>query len=73
MSRFRMKPVEIEAIQYIGDNIIEIKEWGPLDEIGLHWMRVGPGDWIIKGEDGEFRGCKSGTFAATYEALEVET
>ena len=37
---------------------------------GLHW--ADPGDWIIRGVQGEFYPCKPGIFAATYEpALEV--
>ena len=32
-----------------------------------------PGDWIIRGVQGEFYPCKPGIFAATYEAVESET
>jgi hypothetical protein len=30
-------------------------------------MRVDPGDWIIRGVEGEFYPCKASVFAATYE------
>lgn len=30
-------------------------------------LRVSPGDWIIKGVQGEFYPCKPDIFAATYE------
>lgn len=33
-------------------------------------MRANPGDWIIKGVQGEFYPCKPDIFAATYEAAE---
>ena len=33
-------------------------------------MRAVPGDWIIKGVQGEFYPCKPDIFAATYEAVE---
>ena len=32
-------------------------------------MRVLPGDWIIKGIEGEFYPCKSSIFEMTYEEL----
>ena len=32
--------------------------------------RAEPGDWIIKGVDGEFYPCKPDSFAATYEPVE---
>lgn len=32
-----------------------------------------PGDWIIRGEHGEFWPCKPDVFAATYEAVEPYT
>lgn len=32
-------------------------------------MLACPGDWIIKGVEGEFYPCKPGIFAATYEAV----
>ena len=33
-------------------------------------MTASPGDWIIKGVQGEFYPCKPDIFAATYEAVE---
>ena len=34
-------------------------------------MVASPGDWIIRGVQGEFYPCKSDIFEATYEALAV--
>lgn len=34
---------------------------------GGHW--ADPGDWIIRGVQGEFYPCKPGIFAETYEAV----
>ncbi len=34
---------------------------------GGHW--VNPGDWVIRGVQGEFYPCKPDIFAATYEAV----
>jgi hypothetical protein len=31
------------------------------------WMTANPGDWIIKGVEGEFYPCKPDIFEATYE------
>ena len=33
-------------------------------------MTAAPGDWIIKGVQGEFYPCKPDIFAATYEPVE---
>jgi len=35
-------------------------------------MRVGPGDWVIKGVKGEFYPCKDDVFRAIYEEIEEE-
>lgn len=33
-------------------------------------MRADPGDWIIRGTEGEFYPCKPAAFAATFEMVE---
>ena len=35
-------------------------------------MWVDPGDWIIKGVNGEFYPCKPDIFAKTYEAIDSD-
>lgn len=83
--RYRKKPVVIEAMQvppydepyteefmeftmsgktpvsFIGDVIIETLE-------GM--MTARPGDWLIKGVQGEMYPCKPDIFEETYEAVE---
>jgi hypothetical protein len=34
-------------------------------------MQASPGDWIIRGVQGEFYPCKPDIFAATYEAVQA--
>ena len=36
------------------------------------WMRVSPGDWIIRGIKGEFYPCKPDIFEGTYESVEAQ-
>lgn len=83
VARFRKKPVEIEAVRFTGDNIQEIWDWvgagavyGPVEDDpsayidtleGRHEAR--PGDWIIKGVQGEPYPCKPDIFEATYEPV----
>jgi hypothetical protein len=79
MSKFRKKPVVIEASQFTGENKEEIilftgdllgveSDDGDLMIITLEGsLRASPGDWIIKGIQGEFYPCKPDIFAATYE------
>lgn len=82
--KFRMKPVEIEAIQWLGGNETSIKQWaaqcGASDKFRCDGsamfiettegrMYASIGDWIIRGVIGEFYPCKPDVFAATYDQL----
>lgn len=79
ISKFRKKPVVIEAIQWHGYNFSEVLALAQsasfLDGI-LHIntlegvMRANVGDWIIKGVKGELYPCKPDIFEATYERVE---
>ena len=78
--RYRKRPVVIEAAQ-LGvdyDRDCEIVRWCGGEATGEHGallaiytlegrMLAGPGDWIIKGVQGEFYPCKPDIFEATYE------
>lgn len=83
MSKFRKKPVVIEAQQFTGRNGDELEKWirdggtyCSYDGIsvyiqtleGMH--RADKDDWIIQGVKGEFYPCKPDIFAATYEPAE---
>lgn len=60
----------------VGDSPGRIQGW--FDGGGYHLvvytlegaMRVNPGDWIIRGVQGEFYPCKPDIFEATYEPVE---
>lgn len=83
MTKFRKKPVVIEAVQWDGANTQAIVEWVGNDKLlwytsdgDVEWlsiqtlegrMRSYIWDWIIKGVKGEFYSCKPDIFAATYE------
>ena len=80
VTKFRKKPVIIEAIQYNGNNGLRLLEWMHGTEceedmlgdyVEIHTlegtMRADKGDWIIKGIKGEFYPCKPDIFIATYE------
>lgn len=78
--KYRKKPVVIEAVQWVGDNLSEIQSFykapGILvgDTIKIVTlegvMTANKGDWIIKGVRGEYYPCKPDIFAATYELVE---
>lgn len=81
MSLYRKKPVVIEALQYTGDNLLDVMRWIGTDAYvrdGLHIKTLegdhtaSPGDYIIKGVMGEFYPCKPDIFEATYEPVEAE-
>jgi hypothetical protein len=83
MPTFRKKPVEVEAIQWTGENAEEIKAccgekasppWrhSPrtfLIETAEGHLGAMPGDWIIKGIAGEFYPCKPEIFEESYELV----
>ena len=83
MAKFRKKPVVIEAIQWTGNNLEEVRKFGD-DAIGIWWfnhgtlqiktlegnMTASPNDWIIRGIEGECYPCKPSIFEATYEPME---
>ncbi len=77
--RYRKKPVVVEAVQYDGTNDREIGQFAGLDAsvIGreralvIHTlegnMHVSPGDYVIRGVQGEHYPCKPDIFESTYE------
>jgi len=77
--KFRKKPVVIEAMR-VSKPYKHIIAWsgagkvmdrGKVAYLIIHTlegdMRADPGDWIIRGVQGEFYPCKPDIFAATYE------
>ena len=84
MSKFRKKPVVIDAVQFVGGlpSVHDIETFmgcpvGTTVTDGSFLViatlegahRASPGDWIIKGVKGEFYPCKPDIFEATYEAV----
>lgn len=82
-ARYRKKPVEVDAIRFIGSNIDEIDAFvgSPVprrfvDDVPYPVivtlegeMFASVGDWIIRGVEGEYYPCKPSIFEATYEAV----
>lgn len=90
-TRFRKKPIVVEAIQWTGTNTSDVYAFGtqnPGTDIALRMVRPNafqhklcvqtlegyldavPGDWIIKGVNGEFYPCDPDVFAKIYEPAE---
>lgn len=81
MSKFRKKPVVVEARQLTRENARELWEWidgkayyeqdGTISGLTIFTlegrMKADFGDWIICGVHGEFYPCKPDIFEATYE------
>lgn len=80
--KFRKKPVVIEASVWLGDNLEGIVQfvgddaYWDVDEQVLKiatlegHMVAKPGDWIVRGVQGEFYPCKPDIFVETYEPVE---
>lgn len=82
MPKYRKKPVVIDAIQWNGENWLEIDNFlgtyphetfpamGFIEIETLEGiMTANLGDYIIKGVAGEFYPCKPDIFEKTYEAV----
>lgn len=80
MKKYRKKPVVIEALLWTGENKDAIKNFvkqdmyfsarGDLYICTLEGeMRAPPGDYIIKGVNGEFYPCDPEVFEKTYELV----
>ena len=80
--KFRKKPVVIDAVEWKGDNFIEVDNFitiphetfpsqGIVKIPTLEGIMVASmGDYIIKGVNGEFYPCKPDIFEKTYEIVE---
>ena len=78
---YRKKPVVVEAVQWTGENHAEMCEFidpevfeiKPKEGLIIHTLEgdhhASPGDYIIKGVNGEFYPCKPDIFAKTYEPV----
>lgn len=80
MGKYRKKPVVVDAIQWTGDNelevfyflndgLIDIKNRVVRIETLEGVMSASVGDYIIKGIKGEFYPCKPDIFEMTYEPV----
>lgn len=79
IKKYRKKPVTIEAIQWNGGNLSEIRDFmrSTVETHGLVLiiptlegdMYASLNDYIIKGVNGEFYPCKPYIFAKTYEEV----
>lgn len=82
----KKQPLKIQAVQWTGDNILEIQEfqktsanpnamyWTKDDEILIDTKRgdmlAAIGDYIIRGVKGEIYPCKPDVFEAMYQEVE---
>lgn len=82
--RYRTKPCEIEAVQYVGtgesfeeidaftNGYLYIEEDKPFIKTLEGNMFVSVGDYVIRGTIGEYYPCKEKVFLQKYERIEVE-
>ena len=83
MPKYVKKPVEIDAVQWTGENLIEIlnfcdkcfsyeRNGEPVLTISTLEgnMSASIGDFIIKGVQGEFYPCKPNIFEMTYDKVD---
>lgn len=81
MGKYRKKQLVVDAIQWTGNNLDELKKLGDFKlnytltdgNLGIYtlegmmWASVG--DYIIMGIRGEFYACKPDIFMETYEEV----
>lgn len=84
MGKYRKKPVVIEAVYWDGNRTSEVTDWigkglenNTIIRIGDDviittlegQMKASPGDYIIKGVNGEIYPCKPDIFEKTYDVV----
>ena len=80
MTKYRKKPVTIDAVKFNGTNQNEIADFvgnslhiTPDGLVSIHTlegtMAVSCGDYVIKGVQGEFYPCKPDIFEQTYDEI----
>lgn len=80
--KYIRKPVEVEALEWTGDNVTEILAFSnacfSYEKNGVNVLAVSTlegtmtasvGDYIIKGIQGEFYACKPDVFKLTYDLV----
>ena len=80
--RYRKRPVEVEAVQWTGDNYEEVEAflgdslYPPIVRTSALRVKTlegsllaSKGDWLIRGIKGEFYPCKPDIFEQTYEPV----
>ena len=83
MPKFVKKPVEIEAVQWTGENLLEVLNFCSscfsYERNGQQVLTISTlegnmnashGDFIIKGVKGEFYACKPDIFEMTYDKVD---
>lgn len=89
MNKFTKKPVTIEAVQWTGNNKMEIEAFTNGNHFWFQGCDENPpklgirtlegklladiGDWIIRGVKGEFYPCKPDIFEATYDVAKEDS
>ena len=80
VTKYRKKPLSVEAVQYSGDNLEELWRFVPEEvrqdkPLGIRTlegvMKIKKGDWIIKGVKDEYYPCKAEIFSETYEVADL--
>lgn len=84
MAKYRKKPVEVEAVKWDGNRISEVTDWVSkgLEDNSIFRMgdkvliktlegdmQASPGDYIIRGINGELYPCKPDIFEKTYDPV----
>ena len=85
MPRFRKRPLEVDAIQFTGDNAFEVWAFMGCEDLVSNMelqatdhpvietlegnMTLTPGNWLIRGLAGEYYPCRQDVFETTYEPV----
>jgi hypothetical protein len=86
MAKYRTKQVEVEAVQWTGENRAEVEALEP-DHVAYYRLtnsflidtpdtstgceQVGVGDYVVKGADGSLRRLQDEAFYQQYEPVEA--
>ncbi len=79
VGEYRKKPIIVEAVQLTEENVVEVAAWcegvpysrgGVLITTLEGMMMAMPGNWMVKGVEGEFYPVADSIFHKTYDEVE---
>ena len=74
MKKYKKRPMEVEAMQYLEGNpkpdVVQVEGEQEFIQGEKHCYAIRWGDWIVRGQSGNYYVCPDADFVRLYEAIE---